>query len=243
MKLIRCIRNASAWVAALVTVAWLAGCASTQVADQSQYLGFLPKPTRVLVYDFAVSPDEVELDSGSAELDKLTRQTPRTQQEREIGRKVAEALSQHLLREIGALGIPVVRATPQGLTGTNDLVLKGQFISINEGSAAERVVIGLGMGRTDVKTMTQVYGFLKGRKMLLDEFDVDAKSGSQPGMAETMGVGALMGHLAVSAAVSGGVAIGSEAFSANVEADVQRAAKVIAQQIKDFYLDQGWVQP
>jgi len=40
------------------------GCASTDVTSQSEYQGFLPKPRQVLVYNFAVSPDEVMLDSG-----------------------------------------------------------------------------------------------------------------------------------------------------------------------------------
>jgi hypothetical protein len=221
----------------------LAGCASTQVTSQHQYLGFLPKPRLVVVYDFAVSPDEVELDAGIAELDELIKKTPRTEQERAIGRQVADALATHLVLEIQALGIPAVRGTTNHPAGDDYLLLKGQFISVDEGNLAEREIIGLGMGRTDVKTMTQLYGFVNGKKTLVDEFDVNSESGRKPGMAETMGVGALTGHLAVSAAVSSGAAVGSESFFANVSADASRAAKVIAKQMKQFYIDQGWIKP
>ena len=58
-----------------------------------------------------------------------------------------------------------------------------------------------------------------------------------------MGVGAVAGHLATSAVVSTGLAIGSEEFSANVEADADRTAKAIAKQLKYFYIGQGWMQP
>jgi hypothetical protein len=231
------------WSAAVVAAGLMAGCASTQVTSENQYLGFLPKPRLVVVYDFAVSPDEVELDSGVAKLDELIKNTPRTEQERAIGRQVADALAKHLVSEIQALGIPAVRGTTNSPAGQDYLLVKGQFISVDEGNMAEREIIGLGLGRTDVKTMTQVYGFVKGKKTLVDEFDVNAKSGRKPGMAETMGVGALAGHLAISAAVSGGAAVGSESFFANVDADAARAAKVIAKQMKQFYVDQGWVKP
>ena len=37
----------------------------------NEYSGKLPRPDRILVYDFAVSPDEVKLDTGlSAEIAK-----------------------------------------------------------------------------------------------------------------------------------------------------------------------------
>ena len=79
--------------------------------------------------------------------------------------------------------------------------------------------------------------------MLINQFGINAESGSKPGAAETMGVGAVTGHLLVSAVVSSGVAVGSEAFSANVDADAARTAKEIAAQLKDLFLTQGWIQP
>jgi len=221
-----------------------AGCASTDVTSQNEYQGFLPKPQQVLVYDFAVSPDEVTLDSGiTSDIQGLVdKAPPRTDQERAIGRQVADALATHLVTEIQALGLPARRAsgTP---ADANTLQIKGQFISINEGDQTERVVIGLGLGRTDVKTLTQVYDFRNGTNLLVNQFGINAASGDKPGAAETMGAGAVAGNLVVSAVVSTGVAVGSEAFSANVDADADRTAKKIATQLKDLFLTQGWIQP
>ena len=221
-----------------------AGCASTNVTSQSEYQGFLPKPRQVLVYNFAVSPDEVTLDSGiTADIQGLVEKaTPRTDQERAIGRQVADALANHLVTEIQALGLPASRATgTPPADGNNTLEIKGQFVSIDEGNQTERVVIGLGLGRTDVKTMTQVYDQRNGTNILVNQFGINAESGAKPGAAETMGAGAIGGHLVVSAVVSSGVAVGSETFSANVDADADRTAKKIAAQLKDLFLTEGWI--
>ena len=215
----------------------LTGCASTKVSSQSQYEGFLARPNQVYVYNFAVSPDEVKLGTGiGSDIEEWARKTPRTDQERAIGRQVSEALAKHLITEIQKLGLNAVRAGDAPSESGNNLAVQGQFISIDEGNRTERVVIGLGLGRSDVRTKVQVYDFANGKKTVADQFEVDAKSGRKPGAAETMGVGAAAGHLATSAAVSGGLAVGSEEFSANVDADADRTAKSIAKQLKTFFV-------
>src|SRR5271170_2970904 len=90
----------------------LAGCASTEVTSQNvPEGGNLPKPQEILVYNFAVSPDQVELDSGvGADVENLVAGMPRTQQEQAIGKQVSEALVNHLVAEIQALGLPAMRA-------------------------------------------------------------------------------------------------------------------------------------
>ena len=106
----------------------------------------------------------------------------------------------------------------RSVTG-NLLAIKGQFISIDEGNRTERVVIGLGLGRTDVKTLIQVYDHNDGARTLCCQFETDAKSGRKPGMAETMGAGAATGNLVTSAAVGGGLTVtGSETVSAALTA-------------------------
>jgi hypothetical protein len=52
-----------------IGMAIAAGCAPTNVQQQGTTLTPLARPDAILVYDFAVSPDEVTLDKGlSAEL-------------------------------------------------------------------------------------------------------------------------------------------------------------------------------
>lgn len=219
----------------------LAGCAPTTVETVSTYGGQLPRPDRILVYDFSVSPDEVTLDRGiGAKLEGLVKGTPRTEEERAIGRQVADALSKHLVQEIQALGFVVERASGTPPATGNILTIEGHFLSIDEGNQTERVIIGFAAGRTDVKALVEVYDARGGRRILVRELETDAKSGYKPGMAVTMGAGAAAGHLATSAAVSVGATALSETMSATVEADASRTAKAIAKRLKDYFNSQGW---
>ncbi len=224
--------------------ATLAACAPTNVTVVSETTTQLPRPNQLLVYNFAVSPGEVELDEGiSAKLSDYMSGTSRTQEEINIGRQVSDALATHLVEELQSFGFPVQRAAGPPPIGVSILAIRGQFLSIDEGNRTERVVIGLGLGRTDVKTYVQLYDLSGQSRRIVEQFEVDAKSGAKPGMAETMGVGAAAGHLATSAALGGALAVGSEAFSANVDADAKRTAKKIAKQLGDFFVSQGWIPP
>jgi hypothetical protein len=94
-----------------------------------------------------------------------------------------------------------------------------------------------------VRTSVQVAELLPEGRRLVDSFEVDAKSGRKPGAAETMGVGAAAGHVAVSAAVTAAGAVGAEAFGDNVEADAERTAAKVATVLQGFFERQGWVTP
>ena len=230
------------WLIGLAALVALSGCAPTQINTISQYSGPVPRPNNVLVYNFAVSPDEVQLDQGiSARIQELVKKTPRTKEERAVGHTVAEALATHLVKELNAIGVPATRAYGMPSAMGNSVQIEGQFLSIDEGNRTERVVIGLGAGRTVVKTLTQVYDARFGSRMLVDEVDTDAKSGYKPGMAEMMAVGVLTHHLLVSTLASGALAAGSEAFMAGVDADARRTAQEIVKQLGQFFVAQGWI--
>jgi len=222
-----------------------AGCASTDVSMSSEYGGALPRPQQILVFPFATSPEEVQLDwsptvAGAWKLQGLTS----TQEEQQVAHAVAQALAQHLATKVQALGLPAQVATgdvpaPSGPT----LAITGQFLSIDEGNRAERMVIGLGAGHSDVRTAVQVSeAFADGRR-LIEQFDIDAKSGRKPGAAETMGVGAAAGHLAASAAITAAGSVASEAFGDNVDADAERTAAKIASVLQALFQRQGWIAP
>jgi len=230
------------WLMGLAALVAFGACAPTQVNIVSKYGGPVPRPSNVLVYNFAVSPDEVQLDQGiSVKIQDMINKTPRTKEEKAVGHKVAEALATHMVEDLNAIGVPAMRAYARPSTMGNAVELEGQFLSVDEGNRTERVVIGLGAGRTDVKTLTQVYDARSGSRMLVEEFDTDAKSGYKPGMAEMMAVGALTHHLLVSTLASGGLAAGSEAFMAGVDADARRTAQEIVKQLGLFFVGQGWI--
>jgi hypothetical protein len=226
----------------LLAVGVIISCAPTQVKTVSEYGGKLSRPDRILVYDFAASPDDVDTSKGViADIEHLVKKAPRTKEEKAVGRHVANALSKALVKEIQNFGLPAERAAGTPSSSGNMLEIEGQFLSIDEGNRTERVIIGFGLGRTDVKTNVQLYDVTAQGRRAVEKFTTDAKSGRKPGMAVFVGAGALAGHAAVSTLVSGGVSAASEKFSANVEADAKRTAKEIAKRLGAFFVQQGWI--
>lgn len=230
--------------AALVGLALLAACTSAQ-SEIETGSAMLPRPTLVVVETFAVAPGEVDLDGGlGAEIVDAVKAddgTSRSEQELQTGRQVTDAIAAKLVVEIQDLGLTAQRgdAVPPGTP--NALLIRGQLVSIDEGNRTERVIIGMGAGRSDVQVHAQVYQVTPAGSTQIDRIEVDAKSGLTPGMAETMGVGALTGHLLVSAAVSGGAHMVSESLGANVVADADRSAKGLAKQLVVLFGQEGWV--
>ena len=229
---------------ALAGLALLAACTSAQ--SQIETSGkTLPRPQVVIVESFAVSPDEVQLGEGLStevvDAVKAEDGTSRSEQERQTGRQVADAITNQLVVEIQDLGLTAQKGGADSPGAQDAVLVKGQLVSIDEGNRTLRVVVGLGAGRSDVESHVQVYQVTPAGNRLIDRIEVDAKSGLTPGMAETMGAGALTGHLLVSAAVSGGAHVVSESLGANVIADGDRAAKGIAKQLAVLFAQEGWV--
>jgi Domain of unknown function (DUF4410) len=221
---------------------FVSACTSTE--SQVETSEMLPRPAVVVVDTFAVSPSEVSLNEGlTGEVKSIVsgRSTPRSQQELQVGHQVADAIANNLVTEIRDMGLQAQRGRglPSGVQ--NAVLISGQLVSIDEGNEAERVVIGLGAGRSDVRAQVQVLELTPDSTKLIDTIQVDAKSGLTPGMAETMGVGGLTGHLLVSAVVSGGVQVATETMSDTVVADADRAAKGIAKQLSSLFTQQGWI--
>ena len=151
-------------------------------------------------------------------------------------------MADKLVVEIRDLGLPAERGfgLPPGVPA--GLVISGQFVAVDQGNRTERVTLGLGAGRSDVRVRAQVFEVTPQGHRLADEIEVDAKSGLQPGMAETMGVGALAGHFVASTLVSGGLQVADESLGTSVVADADRASKGIAKQLAGFFGQQGWTR-
>lgn len=225
----------------VTTLALAMGCTSAQIT--SEYAGSdLPRPDRVLVYNFATSPEEVKLDRGlSAEVIEASKRSSRTAQELDVGIKVATALAKKLVEELKDMGLVAERAEGSPPDFGNNLMIEGQFVSIDEGNRTERIIIGLGAGRTDVETHVQVLMDLDGADDDVVQIDVSAKGSRKPGAAETLGIGAVAGDLIVSGAVTAAGTVASETFGGTVEADASRTAKKIAAELKPFFEREGWL--
>jgi hypothetical protein len=237
------MRISTSLAAGLASALALTGCAPTVVQSTYQRDAAMPRPEQVLVYDFAVTPADVQLDRGlGGQVEQMAQGTPRTEQEIALGHQAARALSNELVERINAMGLTARRGVGAPARWERAVLIEGQFVSIDQGNSTERNVIGLGIGRSQVQTLVQVYETRGTQLAKLQEFATDAASGIRPGAAETMGVGAAAGTLGVSAAVTAAGTVGSELFGATVEADAQRTAANIADKLQAYFTKQGWIQ-
>jgi hypothetical protein len=240
-------RRLALWgVLALFIASVVIGCASTKVKPlrANSALEPFPRPDRILVYDFAVTPDEVSLNSGPlARLRHSVSDRSQTEAELKVGREVAAALSGGLVKHISDLGLPAERVSSNQPAIDGTLTIEGQFVSIDEGNRFRRMVIGFGLGNTAVKTMVQVYRGTASGPYLVQEFETTAAGSKLPGMGPMMGVGAAASGaagLATAAGVSGAARTASE-FRNSVEGVAERTAAVLAKHLGQFFAAQGWI--
>lgn len=232
------------FAAASVLAAALAACAPTKlsVTPEQGSLEQLPAPSSVLVYTFAVSPGEVQLTQGiEPAIAQAMSGTPRTEQEIQLGHAVAQTIADEIVTRVQQMGLAATRASGQPPAYGNKALVQGQLISIDEGNQTERVVIGLGYGRSNVAANVQVSSSNAGTVTPIESMMVNAASGDMPGAAETMGVGGITGHLALSAATTTVGQFANYGLSASASAEAKRLGDKVADELKAVFQQQGWL--
>ena len=119
----------------------LVGCAGASVETVSPLRVDepLPRPPVFLIYNFAVDPEDVAVDTTG-----LTMGSKGTTFQRDTqGRDYANALAGALVTKLAEKGITSRRATGSTHIPLNAIVVKGQFISIDEGTSSNAQPSGL----------------------------------------------------------------------------------------------------
>ena len=226
---------------AVVVLALCVGlaCASAKVENVQRYAEDerLPQPGVLLVYDFAVTPDDVVADTLGSEFGRDTSASSKEVQE---ARKVAASLSTQLVSKLLKRGINAARATRARVPPVNAMVLKGEFVTIDKGSRIARMVIGFGAGSSELRVRAHVYQATPYGLRRIARAEAKATGSKSPGMAVPVGAGAAAGRAATSAVVSGGMNVARE-VRGGMDADAGRLADEIAKRAETFYKRQGWL--
>jgi hypothetical protein len=150
------------WLAAgalLVSAAHAQGplAAKIHVTPLASYTGSnpLPKPEKILVYDFAVNP-------GDVQVDKIQSLRPRhlitgDQKPDAIAASASKKYSSELVKALEKTGIPVEHVAAGTPPSDNAMVIQGSFTSLKQGNKTERDTIGMGAGSADVQTKVDVH--------------------------------------------------------------------------------------
>lgn len=209
----------------------------TKVDMINRYTGAatLSQPEQVLIHDFTYSDDDVTMDnSHAARLHRrLMSQFGKDDDSTEavLAKTVQTAFSDALTSELKKLNLPAQNAAGVAATGKGvNLVVEGEFVEINEGNEAKRVLIGLGRGRSDIKAHITISSVGEGGSTVVLDFNIDSESKKMPGAVITSG-----GSLAVGSAEN---AFGDR--KSKVGADATRMGTMVAKQIAGLMKDQKW---
>ncbi len=234
----RTVRRLLGGLGLALVVALGVGCARARVKNVQETARTLPRPARVVVFDFYTGAADVQVG-------RSPRQTARravglqVAEPDVLGQAVADALAIRLVEDIRALGLPAERATGGAPPAVGDLVVQGQFLRIDEGSATRRFVIGLGVGATELRTQVEVFQVAPEGWTPVKQFDTVAEGARFPGAAFFVAGGAAAGTVATSAIITSGVGVIRE-VRASIDADARRTSEQIAGKLSELKTAQRW---
>lgn len=237
-RLIRPLRAPSLWVLAAVLPflgAHAAGplAAKINVTPVAGYDGSnpLPKPSKIVVYDFAVNTEDVQTD-------KVQALRPRhlitgDEKPEAIAAGANKTFSKELSKALAKTGIPVEHAQLGAAPPANALLIQGSFVSLKQGVKAERVTVGMGAGSADVQATVDVHLNTPENLVLVSQFKTDTKPAENLGGA--VGVAAGMNPTAVAAKST----VSDRKKTLNSYAS--KTADAMAKEITKAMAKQGWI--
>jgi hypothetical protein len=226
--------------ACLCVLAVVAGCASTEITERQRYQGAkLARPDRIIVHDFTGNPADVPPESPFAA--QLAGTIPPTPEQREVGHKLGAQIAKQLVADLQGMGLPAVPAAGQPAPRVNDIVLRGYFFSIDEGSAGKRVLVGFGSGTAEMRAAVEGYQMTAQGLRLLGSGEIRSGGSDMPGMVVPLAVVAATAN-PIGLVVGGAVKLyGEGTGSDTIEGAAKRTADEVAAQLKTAAQEQGWI--
>jgi hypothetical protein len=221
----------------MIALVVLASCASTKVTERQELAASqIPRPNNIWVYDFVATPDDVPTYS-----DISAQGTTQTPDQIELGRQLGAQIAQELVSDIQGMGLPAVEATPGAAPQIGDIVIRGYLVSIQQGSAAKRLIIGFGSGASELTTVVEGFQVTPEGLRKLGAGTVESGGSKTPGAALPAAVAIASGN-PVGLIVSSGLKIYGEASgSSKVEGRAKQTAGEIADQLKIRFQQEGWI--
>lgn len=229
-------------ITAVLVMGLVTGCASTKITSQNQ-LGNekLPRPGRIWVYDFVATDADVKANSyfyGH----KSVHTTPQTHHHIYMGRKLGAMIAGELVSHIRDMGILAERGGTNTRMQINDIVLRGYLLSIVEGDAEKRVLIGFGAGESELKVAAEAFQVTTRGWRKIGSGTEDSAGSKGPG--SVVGAAALVAKGNPAGLIIGtGIKVyGEKTGSSKVEGRAKQSAEEIAEILKERFQEQGWIK-
>ena len=157
-----------------------------------------------------------------------------------VGRELGRIVAKELVNEIRKMGMPAEHAGRGPAPGIGDLLIKGAFVSVDEGSRMKRVLIGFGAGAGNLKTHVEGYQITAEGPRLLGRRRIEAKGGKMPGLLVPVAGAASAGRVGA-VVVAGGMNVKKELGSETLQSAAERTAEEIAKVLSQKFAEQGWI--
>jgi hypothetical protein len=120
-------------------------------------------------------------------------------------------------------------------------VIRGYFVSADEGSAAKRVLVGFGSGNAELMTAVEGYQMTSQGLRLLGSGQVKSGGAKMPGVVLPLAVMAATAN-PIGLVVGGTVKVAGEATGSDtIEGAAERTADEIAVQLIEVAKKHGWL--
>ena len=225
----------------LASLALLAGCATTDIEkrDSRAAAERLPRPERIIVYDINATPDDVP--PTSALTGKYTvAKTPPSPDEVKLGRELGRLVADRLVGSLRKMGMTAQRARQGPPPRVGNVVLAGQFITIDEGDQDLRFTIGFGKGASQLTTHIEGYLVTEQGLRLLGGRQVTDRGGKKPGIVVPAAV-SFASRNPAGLVVGSAINIEKELNSETIQAAAKRTADAIAKELERVFRAQGWI--
>jgi hypothetical protein len=201
-----------------IAAAFLAGCATAKVTDETPPIVAPAPPDVVYVGTFDLGASTVQTDPGTLtgrpRLINFRLKDP-TEELQELG----DLLSDEIAIDLNKAGLPAQRIDPDAAPPAHGWLVSGEFLQVTQGNRLQRAV--LGFGNSDAKLYVAVADLAHPESKDLFNFNADSTGNNLPGG----GVGAVVTH------TPWGM-VAKFVLERNAsEKDVKRVAKAIANSI------------
>jgi len=192
----------------------------------------LPKPEKILVYDFTVNSEDVQVD-------KIQAMRPRNlitggKKPDSVAASAGKKYYQELIKALEKTGIPVEHVATGTEPLNNAMVIQGTFSSLHEGNKTERDTVGMGIGSAEVQTKVDVHLKTVADNVLLSQFQTDTRAAKGTGSLVPVAVG-----MSPAAAVTKSTITDRKK---TLNAYASKTAEATAKEILKSMAAQGWIK-
>ena len=231
-------------VLCLVALVVVAGCASTNVTQQTPMSNpGLARPNQIWVYDFVAAPSDIPADSSLAG-QVGTPSTPPTAEELETGRQYGAMIAKQLVKDIQDMGMPAIAAGPGSSPQVGDGVIRGYIVSTEgggKGSMVKRMVIGFGAGTAEMDTVVEGFMMTPQGLRKLGSGTLSSSGNKTPGLMVPAAVAIATANPVGLIVVGGAKIYGAASGRSGLEGRAKSTADEIAVQLKIRFQDRGWI--